>query len=396
MGELVKNDAAEDAAIGWTGPRCHCLDRKAGIGWNSLHPGSVLAVPLRISRVLVCAALVGVFALSLPGAAWGATASEILNARPLVPKDKGLFSPDVYPNTRPAKPAPGREPSARRVGVMLTAYLKDEFPGDKAKQRQARAVYTSRAAKQKIPSPSLRAAFAGLKGTFAEPAIAFFFNAKTRKGNPVIVEVRYGGTPSIAFVSPAGTSDDEQRRIIFLRSLQAENPFLWTPVWVHELLHHDSSPNGLFEEAAATSIEGLFRLRQRARHPGLAATGTELGRRLNDSTLARLNSGRGSRLGLFRSNENRQLFPGSSSVAHASWWQWEQQANHAGVPLRSSPGSALFGRLLRNLRPRGAPRCSTSTFNMALLNCIDKQGNGGLSERELVAAAKALKLRLPR
>jgi len=54
----------------------------------------------------------------------------------------------------------------------------------------------------------------------------------------------------------------------------------------------------------------------------------------------------------------------------------------------------LLGQYLANTYVAGAPVCSGAQFSKALLDCIDQNGNGGLTSEELVAAARALRLNL--
>jgi hypothetical protein len=332
-------------------------------------------------------------AIALPSVANGATDNEILLARPLAPTDRGVFSTYVYPDGPPMAPASGGEPSSARVSQMLSGYLKAEFPGDSASQSAAKAIFNSSTAKAKIPSASLRAALAALKGTFAEPGIGYILHAQTPAGHPKITTVKWvppdqtpDPTRAVAGVYPAATGDFDQREIRFNNRYQSENPFLFTAWMAHEPLHEDLSVAN-YEEAVNTSLNDLILIHQLAFHPGLAALGTELARRNSGFTTERLNSGLGSRLGLFADNAHRQLFPGSSADPSTSWWEgWDDGSTTA------TPGNALLGKYLANIHTPGAPACSHASFNLSLLHCLDKQGNSGLTSSELVKAAKAMKL----
>ena len=244
----------------------------------------------------------------------------------------------------------------------------------------------------------LRAAFAALRGTFADPAINFFLNSKTPGGNPRFTLARLGGTfpaDAVAVVgADGGTPDPDDCNIIFSRRFQFEKPFLLTNVWAHEPLHCGPGlDRGIYEEGAALSFNELLYLRQLARHPGLARTGTELSRIDNGFALSRLNSGLGSRLGLYATNGGRQLFPGSSTSTEKSWWAFTQRVYPSTVaPRQATDANALLGQYLAKTHESGAPTCSAAQYSKALLDCIDQNHNGRTSSSTLVAAARAMKL----
>jgi hypothetical protein len=338
--------------------------------------------------------LLGFLTIASASTASAASDNEILLARPLVPRDIDLFSTRSYSEAAPMAPASGAEPSAQQVSQMLNVYLKAEFPGDTASQNAAKAIFNSSIAKAKIQSASLRAALASLKGTLAAPAINYVLNAKTPGGHPKVTTVKWvppGQTPdptrAIAAVYGAGTGDFDQTEIRFNNRYQAENPFLFMPVMAHEVLHQDLSVAN-YEESVIGTLNTLLQIQQRARHPRLALLGTELPRRINTGTTQRLNSGRGSKLGLFETNANRLILPGGDvPPLTRSWWEEADNGDRT-----TTPGNSLLGKYLANIHTPGAPNCSSATFNKALLDCIDKQGNAGLTASELVKAAKAMKL----
>jgi len=340
-------------------------------------------------------ALLAVAAAALPGSAIAATDKEIMLARPLAPTDRNLFVPVIYPDTPPMAPMPGPEPSLTQVRDALDSYLAAEFPGDAAAQDAAKAVFNDAAAESKIPSPSLRAALASLTGTFAEPAIDHILYAVTDQGHAKVTTVKFvppNQTPdpvrAVAGVYGAGTADPQQLEIRFNNRNQGESPFLFTHIMAHEPLHSDLQVAN-YEEVVNEALDNLLYVDQVSRHADLARGGSELARRSNSNGLARLNSGPGSRLGLYATNRGTPIFPGGSSAqTFASWWdQFDQAPN-----LVATPGNALLGEYLKNIHTAGAPNCSAATFDKALLDCIDKQGNAGLKASELVKAAKAMKL----
>jgi hypothetical protein len=345
----------------------------------------------RIGVLATCA-----LALAAAAPVQGQTPSALLGNRPFAPTQRALFSTDYYPNTPAMAPAQGTALTEAQMRSRLRSYLQTEYPGDTAAQNAALAVYDNANAKQKIPEPSQRAALAALKGTFATGAVNLVLNAKTSMGNPLVVRARFGGLPTTviarASFSVFTPGDDEQFEIIFNRRFQYESPFLFTSVWAHEALHSDKLAAGIYEEAANTSFQGLLYLRQLALHPALGTPGTELARVSNSWALARLNSGLGSRLGLYKTNGGRPLFVGSPSVPETSWWSWLQQRIYPGLAHTATPGNALLGQYLANTHAQGAPTCSSAQFSKPLLDCIDKNGNGRTSSSTLVAAARAMKL----
>jgi hypothetical protein len=339
-------------------------------------------------RLLLCMAVAVVLTLAAAAAADGAP-QDTLARRPFAPTDRGLFVPDVYPGTQPLAPAAGSPLSDAEALDALGSYLTVEFPGDTAAQDAAKAVFNDATAKAKIPAPTLRAGFAALRGTVADGAVDFILHAQTSDGAPLVKDVVFGTTEpqNVAQVGPGDSAHPEQIRITFKSSHQADNPFLFSRLFVHEALHQDPS-GGTLEEAAAVSLDSLFLLGQLARHPELAATGSEVARRNNSNALLRLNSGTGSALGLYATNGNAPIFPGGA-VDYRSFWARFSSASDLN---QTPPGNQLLGSYLTSFHAPGAPDCSAATFDKSLLDCIDANGNGGLAPGDLVAAAQALKL----
>ncbi|MBA2490563.1 MAG: hypothetical protein H0V34_02285 [Gammaproteobacteria bacterium] len=132
-------------------------------------------------------------------------------------------------------------------------------------------------------------------------------------------------------------------------------------------------------------------MEQLAKHPELAVTGTELARRDNTNALARLNSGTGAKLGLFASNGNQPILPGSP-LTFTSWFDQLDQLDQS-ADLTPTPGDPLLRQILLRLRERGKVSVKPN-FDMKTLRFIDKNSRN-LTAQELVRAAKALKLQLP-
>jgi hypothetical protein len=343
-----------------------------------------------MTRVFGVLAVLLAVSMALAGMALASPATDILGRRPLAPTDRTLFSPAVYPETPPLVPAPGAEPTEAQVLALLDGYLRAEFPGNSQAQVEALTLFNDPVVRQRISSPSLRAALVTLKGTIGEPAILFIRNALTPFGAPKVATIKFddqglitAGDPAVArtFVNP----NSQQMFIVFNAKYRAENPFLQTQTVGHEALHQDNAVAD-FEEVGILALHVVIYLQQLVRHPELAHTGTELSRRITSNALARFNSGVGFRLGLYASNSGAPILPGSS-VGFRSWWeQFENLPNF--VP---TPGNELLGEVLAKLHEEGRPVCSPTEFNRALLDCID-QNQGVLSPEELVAVSVALGL----
>ena len=322
-----------------------------------------------------------------------ATPADVLSLRPFAATDHELFSPVIYPETSRMAPAAGSERSESQVSSMLDDYLAEQFPGDSASQNEAKAIFDSSSANAKIPSPSLRAALVGLEGTFAAPAVDFVLDAQTSSGNPKVTTVKFVPPSQVpkptagAGVYEAGTVDSEQIEIRFNNRYQAESPFQLSHLMAHEPLHADTDVAD-YEEVVNQALEYVLYIDQLADHPSLAGSGSELSRRSNSNGMALLNSGAGSRIGLYVTNRGELLFPDSTTQTFTSWWdQFDQLPN-----LTPTPGNALLGSYLANIHEGSGPPCSAASFDKALLDCIDADGVGTITPERLLAAATAMKL----
>jgi hypothetical protein len=265
-----------------------------------------------------------------------------------------------------------------------------EFPGDRAAQTAALDSFDNRQIKARIPSPALRAAYTGLEINPAnrdDAATNRFLFTLTSSGNPKFNRLVFTTLPpeTIATTDDAGTIDTEQVNIYFNSRYAAEDPFLFTHWIAHELVHGDGI-NGGYEEAAARAFDNLIYLQQLVKHRKLARSHTALARLANTEAMARLNSGLGADLGLFESNAHRQVFPGSSAVTARSWWEFVFNGD-----TNVTAGNELYAKYLEVMHQDGKPACSAIEFNEALLRCVS-QGQGMLTNSELIAAADALEL----
>jgi hypothetical protein len=209
-------------------------------------------------------------------------AVAILASRALRPADPSFYDPPVA-----AEPDPLAE-DATAMRERLQAHLGSRGV-DAETLADALAIFDAIPERQ-VPSPKLRAALAGLVGTFAEPALADLLTGQNCTGLPA---------QRIAFEAPPG---DERlfARVTYAASgarvvsidpaLRDERFELLMPLLAHEAVHCDRFDSKV-EEVAATAFDTLLFLRLVAADPTLAREQTRLARELRFDALAMLNSG---------------------------------------------------------------------------------------------------------
>ena len=141
------------------------------------------------------------------------------------------------------------------------------------------------------PSPKLRAAFAGLTGTFAEPAIDAVFTPNNCTGKPAARVVFQPPPDAPDLIARVTFTRGGQRIISINPSAEGERLEHLMPILAHEAVHCDNE-DGLSEEVAATAFDTFLYLQLVAADPGLATAGTTLSREMNIDAIAMLNSGR--------------------------------------------------------------------------------------------------------
>jgi hypothetical protein len=208
-------------------------------------------------------------------------ASFLLALPPRKPCDVNLFTSKYvtanngfYPEGSSMQPAAGPVPSEAEVRAQLDAYLQGS-----PEHANALRVFDDPAAKAKISSPTILAAFAALYGTAGESTVDLLLGAG--------YSVRFGGIPqqeAVAMVAGA-----PNRIVLFNRRYESEHFALQIGVIAHEILHHDAANNAT-EEAILNATTALIHMQVLNRHPELAHTGTELSRQLNDLVLLFVNS----------------------------------------------------------------------------------------------------------
>lgn len=169
-----------------------------------------------------------------------------------------------------------------------------------------------------VPSPKLRAALAGLTGTFAEGAIADLLTAENCTGLPAAV-ITFQPPPDLPTLIARVTFTPEGRRVVSINPITEGERFEYLmPVLAHEAIHCDREA-GIFEEVAATAFDSFLYLLLVAAVPDLAVGGSPLRRDLNADAIALINSGRAvpESVGVLQSAGVQQVFPGSTSTVRS-------------------------------------------------------------------------------
>lgn len=315
-------------------------------------------------------------------------AEELLAKRPFKPTDITIFFPTVYQSDLPLVDAVGDPLSEDQARAMLEDFLRARYPSDPNKVNEEILLYNNPETFLKISSPSLRAAFVALRDTVGEPAMEFILHAKTSAGNPKVVLVRFSKFPenrsnTIGMAVIGEFDDPEQMTIEINERFQSENPFLFTDTIAHEALHNDdNNPNSIVQEEVIYAFDTLVYLGLLAYQPELAQEETWLSRWKNTNALSRLNSGAGSELGLFDSNGDQPIWPGSDKTATSFDGRFTDNPGRDSI----TPGNDLLKSYLERIREDGNELPSDINFSTDLLHWIsDNQAE--LTPEELVAAA---------
>lgn len=326
-------------------------------------------------------------------------AEALLAQRPLSPRNEELFTPGAYPGT-PELTSPGGEPlSERQAFRALRDYVRAEFPDDSDAQEAVLTLFESSDLVAMVEEPSLRASLLGLKGTrLGEVALDFVLNPSDYADadeNPLpgvnffligrqdMFADELDGTIALTFRN----SESNRLETYLNPALQAESPFLISRHLLGPLLFVDRIDSEL-EKGIIDCLQNLIYLEQLNRHPELATLGTELSRRNNVNAMARLNSGEGVELGLFRTNGGAPLQPGSDTEFDSFWAIYSESDN-----LDPTPGNGILTACLELLRESDDGEIPQG-FNQETLDWLD-ENQGLLSPQTLAAAAMILQLEPP-
>lgn len=207
----------------------------------------------------------------------------VLSTSPVGPVEPALFSEAGIPEVDPAT----NDPDAIRAELEehLAARGSTGAVVERALEHYD-AMSTS-----VVPSPKLRAALAGLTGTYAEPAIEHLLTNANCTGLPV-QRIAFEPPPDFPDLLARVTYAEDGARIISLNPVLEGEPFqLLMPILLHEAIHCDQV-DGQDEEIAATAFDSFFYILLIAAEPELSRAGTTLSRNFNVDALAFINSGR--------------------------------------------------------------------------------------------------------
>ncbi|MEP7216389.1 MAG: hypothetical protein ABI782_09050 [Anaerolineaceae bacterium] len=180
-----------------------------------------------------------------------------------------------------------RDPEAMRSALSEMLVKRGADEGTK---KAALARYDSISVST-VPAPKLRAALAGLTGTFAEPAIDALLTANNCSGKPV-AQVLFQPPPDAPKLIARVTFAKNGQRIISLNLFtEGERIEHLMPILAHEAIHCDNEDSRA-EEVAATAFDAFLYLQLAAAIPEIVNAGTPLSRELNIDAIALINSGR--------------------------------------------------------------------------------------------------------
>lgn len=168
-------------------------------------------------------------------------AATILRVDPTEPKEIELFRPAIYAAASSLIPAQGPMPAEHEVRARLAAFTAARFADDPASVDRVMSLFDSALVALKIPNPTLRAAFASLTGTIAEPAIDLFVTGtRTEGGLAVFVGIEFGPvTASGIYAQSHAVEGGRHALLVVDEALSSEHFALFTGTLAHEILHHD-------------------------------------------------------------------------------------------------------------------------------------------------------------
>ena len=278
-----------------------------------------------------------------------------------------------------------RDPETMRAAL---SEMLDKRGADDGTKRAALARYDS-IPPAIVPAAKLRAALAGLTGTFAEPAIDALLTTNNCSGKPA-AQILFQPPPDAPKLIARVTFAKNGQRIISLNPFtEGERIEHLMPILAHEAIHCDDE-DSLAEEVAATAFDAFLYLQLAAAIPEIVDAGTPLSRELNVDAIALINSGR--RLpesaGILASPGVPRVLP-DSSLRYGSFAELVAAA-YPGVDQPLSPSEPLAEMYVGRLAPlAGMP--PGQAFNVPYL---DELLGRALDPRTLGRAIEAFGLRL--
>lgn len=249
-------------------------------------------VVLRVNRIIPDGATLKISRRAFDAQATGDVTAKVdsdmtpllvlLATTPLVPTNSSVFNEPVVAAVDPQE----ADPAVMRR--LLEEHL-NQRQVDPETYQDALTFYDIIPA-EVVPSPKLRAALAGLVGTFAEPAIGNLLTDQNCTGQPVAL---------IDFQPPPGEYE-LIARVTFIGSGQrviSVNPYAegerfehLMPILAHEAIHCDMRESRT-EELAAAAFDTFLYMQLVAADPSLAQARSRVARELNIGAIAMINSG---------------------------------------------------------------------------------------------------------
>ncbi len=241
-----------------------------------------------------------------------------------------LLNSGLYPSGSPMAPAPGPEPTASQVKSQLTSFLKERFGSNQSEIDKALATFNSPKAKSLIPDPTIRAAFAAMRGTTFQPTIDYFLTSGRFTGIQSAQTIR---TTDIAETTQNFTT---QERTITVNDRYRNEPFAYMVAALGQEIQHSTIPSNGGSEAFLNFETAVVMNEVLAVHPKLAYLDTELARRSNEETMMFLNSRHpGSAENVIIAPDGLGLFPGSPVDTKKDVW-----SNYGGCCTSEAPSVA--------------------------------------------------------
>ncbi|MFF8911034.1 hypothetical protein [Streptomyces olivaceoviridis] len=285
-------------------------------------------------------------------------ALRLLEQPPFPPTDVSLLTTQAYPQGPPMVPAPPRVINDQELIRELKNTLKPR--GHRAVE-EGLAAFSSRRIAAVMPDANLRAALASLAGSPAQGSMRAI-----RKG--VFRRVLFGSTPNPAAIAQSLGAANGQSDIVFNQRFHYEDFRLLGVILSHETMHQDARLNAN-EELICTALHTAYYGQLLLLQPRLAASHTELSRRLNTGLMALLNT-RDARGKQRLTHSTGNVLPGSATPLPgfgAAFLGVTPSGGTATDPT-STPGNANLDFYLGALTHTRQTRAAFNTTTVKLLD----------------------------
>jgi len=213
--------------------------------------------------------------------------------------------PQAYPDGAPMEPATGTERSAATMRNDLSEFLVAALGPDAPEIDPTLALFDDETVVERVPDPTLRAAFVILNVTVARPLIDSYLT------NGIYTDTLDWIETNLAFTESSEPGLDGKQRVGMSDRYRFEHFAAIAPNIVHAMLHHDETFS-YPEDVTVLTIATITYLQLVELHPAIAYRGTELSRFNNTFALALLNSHQAG------SPEIELIVPGGASVLPGS------------------------------------------------------------------------------